>query len=203
MGELLSQNDFATRRGVGKSAVSNWKKAGLLVFAEDADGRLKVDVERTEARLNARIDPTRGRPTGAVGQPVSAAPVVDAEAPLGNQRTAAHVRIDLAEEQLIAVRQKNAQAAGELAPRAELNRRGAELGRAFRERMHAMFRSISERLAAEREVRAIMAIGMAEIDRVCADLADEFEHGAIADDVDETAEDAAIESEVEAQLAEA
>lgn len=203
MGEFLSQSDFAARRGVGKSAVSNWKKAGMLVFAEVEGGRLLVDVDRTEARLNARIDPTRGRPTGGVGQPVTAAPAVDTEVPLGNQRTAAHVRIDLAEEQLIAVRQKNAQAAGELAPRAELNRRGAELGRAYRERMHAMFRSIAERLTAEREVRAIMAIGMAEIDRVCSDLADEFEHGAIVDDVEETAEDAAIESEVEAQLAEA
>ena len=65
-----------------------------------------------------------------------------------------------------------------------------------------MFRAISERLAAEKEVRAVMALGAAEIDRVFADLADEVERGALVEDVEETADDAAIENEVEAQLAE-
>ena len=72
----------------------------------------------------------------------------------------------------------------------------------MRERMHAMFRAIAERLAAEKEVRAIMSIGATEIDRVFADLADEVERGALVNDADDTAEDQAIENEVEAQIAE-
>lgn len=202
---VMTKAEYARHRGVKPSAVSNWVKAGHIVFCEDPvrPDRMVVDVARTDARLNSRIDPTRGRPT--TGIPQAPAPQV-VEPDLGDMltgvRTAAQVRIELAEEQLIERRQKNARDAGELAPRVELDRRAAELGRVVRERMHAMFRAISERLAAEREVRTIMAIGSAEIDRVFADLADEVERGALVEDADETAEDQAIENEVEAQLAE-
>ncbi|WP_413061923.1 hypothetical protein ACLN6N_06140 [Sphingomonas carotinifaciens] len=201
----MTKAEYARHRGVKPSAVSNWVKAGHIVFCEDPvrPDRMVVDVARTDARLNSRIDPTRGRPT--TGIPHAPAPQV-AEPELGDMltgvRTAAQVRIELAEEQLIERRQKNARDAGELAPRVELDRRAAELGRVVRERMHAMFRAISERLAAEREVRTILAIGSAEIDRVFADLADEVERGALVEDADETVEDQAIENEVEAQLAE-
>ena len=68
-----------------------------------------------------------------------------------------------------------------------------------RERMHAMWRAVSERLAAERDVRAIMAIGIAEIDRVFAQLADDVERGALVED-DATPEEAAIEAAVAEQL---
>lgn len=202
---VMTKAEYARHRGVKPSAVSNWVKAGHIVFCEDPvrPDRMVVDVARTDARLNSRIDPTRGRPT--TGIPQAPAPQV-VEPDLGDMltgvRTAAQVRIELAEEQLIERRQKNARDAGELAPRAELDRRAAELGRVVRERMHAMFRAISERLAAEREVRTIMAIGSAEIDRVFADLADEVERGALVEDADETVEDQALENEVEAQLAE-
>lgn len=203
MGELMSQSDFATRRGVGKSAVSNWKAAGLLVFAEAPSGKLLVDVERTEARLNAKVDPTRGRPTGAVGQLpfAAAAPAEPGDLPKG--RTAALVRVELAEEQLIEKRQKNAQAAGELMPYVELERRGVELCRSARERVNAAFRGMAERLAAETEVRAIMAIGLAEFDRVFVSLAEKFASGAATFEADEAAEDADAEKEVAAQIAEA
>ena len=207
MGELMSQSDFATRRGVGKSAVSNWKAAGLLVFAGAPGGKLLVDVERTEARLNAKVDPTRGRPTGAVGQLPFAAPA-PAPAPaepgdLPKGRTAALVRVELAEEQLIEKRQKNAQAAGELLPYVELERRGVDLCRSARERVNAAFRGMAERLAAETEVRAIMAIGLAEFDRVFVSLAEKFASGAATFEADEAAEDADAEKEVAAQIAEA
>lgn len=201
MGELMSQSDFATRRGVGKSAVSNWKAAGLLVFAEAPGGKLLVDVERTEARLNAKVDPTRGRPTGGQLPFAAAAPAEPGDLPKG--RTAALVRVELAEEQLIEKRQKNAQAAGELMPYVELERRGVELCRSARERVNAAFRGMAERLAAETEVRAIMAIGLAEFDRVFVSLAEKFASGAATFEADEAAEDADAEKEVAAQIAEA
>lgn len=201
MGELMSQSDFATRRGVGKSAVSNWKAAGLLVFAEAPGGKLLVDVERTEARLNAKVDPTRGRPTAGQLPFAAAAPAEPGDLPKG--RTAALVRVELAEEQLIEKRQKNAQAAGELMPYVELERRGVELCRSARERVNAAFRGMAERLAAETEVRAIMAIGLAEFDRVFVSLAEKFASGAATFEADEAAEDADAEKEVAAQIAEA
>ncbi|WP_010218861.1 hypothetical protein [Sphingomonas sp. PAMC 26621] len=194
---LMTKGEFARHRGVGKSAVSNWAKKGLLVLGECPETSvLKVDVERTEARINTKLDPMRGRPTAGV--PLMPAPqsddVVDL---LSGRRSAAHVRADLAEEQLIGQRLKNKLAAGELAPAVELKRRSGELGRVCRERMHSMFRSIAERLAAERDARTIMAIGGAEIDQVFSDLADEVDSGLLASD-DDGAEEASIENEVAA-----
>lgn len=199
---LMTKGEFAVHRGVGKSAVSNWAKKGLLVMGEcPASGVLKVDVERTEARINTRVDPMRGRPSA--GLP-AAAPVQTEEGGdlLAGRRSAAHVRADIAEENLVSMRRKNALEAGELVPFAEMQRRSAELGRVCRERMHSMARGIAERLAVERDTRTIMAIVGAEINRVFAELADQVEEGALVAD-DDAPDEAAIENEVAAaELAE-
>jgi len=194
---LMTKGDFARHRGVGKSAVSNWAKKGLLVMGEcPATGAIQVDVERTEARINTRVDPMRGRPSAAT--PIAAPAQVEEGGDLfSGRRNAAQVRVDLAEENLVGQRLKNAQAAGELAPAIELKRRSAELGRVCRERMHSMFRSISERLAVERDARTIMAIGGAEIDRVFGELADEVDAGLLTAG-DDAPDEAAIENEVAA-----
>lgn len=199
---LMTKGEFASHRGVGKSAVSNWSKKGLLVMGEcSVSGALKVDVERTDARINARVDPMRGRPAGGLPQASPALPIEEGGDPRISGRSAALVRTELAEEQLISVRLKNAKEAQELAARIELERRASEMGRVARERMLAMWRAVAERLAAERDVRTIMAIGVSEIDRVFAQLADDVDHGRLVED-DATPEEAAIEHEVEAQLAE-
>lgn len=200
---LMTKGQFAAHRGVGKSAVSNWAAKQLLVMGEcPGTGKLLVDVERTEARINTRIDPMRGRPAASL--PMVSVPAADefgdpAEPTLAG-RSVAKVRAELAEENLITLRLKNAERAGELGPRIELDRRGAELGRVARERMQAMFRAIAERLAAERDVRNVMAIGSAEIDRVFAELANDVEAGKLSE-IDEP-DDAAIENEMEAAAAE-
>lgn len=185
MAELLTQAQFAVRRGVGKSAVSNWKKAGLLVFAEAPDGRMMVDAARTEARLNARIDPTRGRPTGA---PPEEAPADD-QLPLDGspvqQRNLARVRAEVAEEDLIGKRMRNAADARELVPAVEAERRLGELGRMARERVQAELRGLAERLAAEREPRAIMTLLDGATDRAFHALADAIEGGALDRDEEE------------------
>ncbi len=201
---LMTKGQFAVHRGVGKSAVSNWAKKGLLVMGEcPSTTAVMVDVERTEARINSRVDPMRGRPTASLPAP-SALPLVDPadgfEASLAG-RSVAKVRAELAEENLVTLRLKNAERGKELAPRIELERRAAELGRVARERMQAMFRAISERLAAERDSRTIMAIGSAEIDRVFAELANDVEAGKLAEP--DEPDDAAVENELEAAAAEA
>ena len=200
---LMTKGQFAAHRGVGKSAVSNWAKKDLLVLGEcPTSGAIMVDVERTEARINSRVDPMRGRPSASLPAP-SALPMQDVadlgEALLGG-RSVAKVRAELAEENLVTLRLKNAERGRELAPRIELERRAAELGRVARERMQAMFRAISERLAAERDARTIMAIGSAEIDRVFAELANDVEAGKLAEP--DEPDDAAVENEVEAAAAE-
>ncbi|MBM3927382.1 MAG: hypothetical protein FJ335_02840, partial [Sphingomonadales bacterium] len=67
---LMTKGAYAVHRGVGKSAVSNWSRKGLLVLGEcPTSGAVMVDVGRTDARINSRVDPTRGRPTN--GQPAA------------------------------------------------------------------------------------------------------------------------------------
>jgi len=168
---LMSQAEFAAHRGVKKSAVSNWKKDGLLIFAEAPDGKLKVDVARTEARLNAKLDPARGRPTtaqaAAASEPSSPAPVsTPADSGLSIVRT------DLLRQQTVGKALDNAKRAGDLVALAEFERLAAENGRIARERMIALVRNNAERLAAEREPRQIVAILTDEIDLAFAELAE-------------------------------
>lgn len=178
---LMTQAEFASHRGVRKSAVSNWKKAKFLVFAEDPaqPGRLLVDVERSDARVNANVDPTRGRPSRSAPE--------SQDGQDGRPDPTNVVRVDrLAEarhegliEQTITRRLANAKAAGELVARVEYERRASELGRMARERMLSVVRSLSERLASERDPRAITALLSTEINAAFAELADQVEGGAL------------------------
>lgn len=160
MATLMTQAEFAARRGVGKSAVSNWKKAGLLVFAEGEGGKLFVHAERSEARLEARLDPMRGRP--ASGEAVEAAPVEGGDDQLAldvaGKRKLSDARAELVDEDLFGKRLKNAQAAGELVPLVEGERRLSAIGRMIRERLAAEERNVAERLASTSDVRGVMAI---------------------------------------------
>ncbi|MHA3791463.1 hypothetical protein ACX0MU_07370 [Rhizorhabdus wittichii] len=190
----MTQAEYAAHRGVRPSAVSNWKKAGLLVFAEDADrpGKLFVDVVRTDAKVNARIDPVRGAPrSGSAGSPAPA-PVALGD---GGSNDLTKVRLDLVRQQTVGQALKNEQAAGQLVPLVEMQRRATELGRTARERMHAMARDIAERLSAETEIRTIVALLGAAIDEVFTELADQVERGALAEDEDD-GDDVPIENEV-------
>lgn len=202
---LMTQAEFAAHRGVGKSAVSNYKKAGLLVFGEDpADGKIKVDVARTEARLNSKVDPTRGRPTTAQSAGAQDAPLLDQAAALtmgGVSRQmidVANVRTDLVRQQVIEKQMANARRAGELVPVAEYEKRATELGRVVRERMQSMLRTMSERFAAEKDPRQIVAVGALEIDRIFTELADQAEAGTLSADDQLEAE---LAAEVAAQEA--
>lgn len=198
--QLMTQAQFATHRGVTKAAVSNWKRDGLLVLVEDpADHRIKVDVSQTEAVLAARRDPMRGRPPvasnsegsetlppaeegGAQQLSLPTAPAGDAG---GGARSLADERIAQVREQRIGNALKNAQLAGELVLLIEADRRVAEGARACRERMHAWLRSVAERFAAERDVRAIMAIGEEGIDQIFEELANQAGRGEFAGDDEE------------------
>jgi hypothetical protein len=202
--QLMTQANYARHRGVTRPAVSNWKKAGLLVLAEDpADGRIKVDVARSDARINGRVDPGRGRPANAPASPelpIEASPSASAPAPsaaAGGGESLQSVRMELIRHQTAGHVLKNAREAGELAPVQELQRRAAEMGRAARERMQAWFRAQAERFAAERDPRTLMALGEEGIDQVFSELADAAAAGAFAEDEDS----AAVEAELEAAAA--
>lgn len=201
---LMSKSEFAGHRGVGKSAVSNWAKAKLLVMAEDPEDptKMKIDVARTEARLNAKIDPARGRPTKGTVQPQGDLPLAapaSAPAPSGSL---ADVRTDLIRQQTEKLQLENARRAGDLVPVEEYARRASEFGRVARERVLSVVRSQAEWLAANRDVRAIVAKLEDEFERAFADLAAQIASGEVADGVDADEDDAAVQAEVDQALAE-
>jgi phage terminase Nu1 subunit (DNA packaging protein) len=168
---LMTQAQFAAHKGVQRSAVSNWKAKGHLVMAEGPDGSPMVDVERTELRLNARLDPARGRPRSAT--PLAEVAAIAGPAGRSGAAAVADVRADLLKQQLVGQKLKNAREAGELVPLAEYERRAAEFGRMARERMHGAVRGLAERLAAATEPRAIVQLLAAEIDQAFTDLAEQ------------------------------
>lgn len=185
MNQLMSQADYARYRGVGRPAVSNWKRAGHLVLAEDQAGRLMIDVMRTDARLNARIDPMRGRPASAATTvPITVAPrpATDDRA---DQATVSSERLELIREQRTGQALRNAQTARELVPLSEAMAILLGAARTLRERTQSELRGLAERLANEAETRAIMMLLEETIDRVFNDVAAEIE---AADDEDDTEE---------------
>lgn len=198
---LMTQTEFAKYRGVGKSAVSNWKARDLVVFGEDTDGSIKVDVARTEARLNVKVDPTRGRPTTAQAGGQATLPLETRATATTPARTddLSVVRTDLLKQQVIEKTMNNARRAGDLVPVIEYQRRAVELGRTARERMQSMLRTLAERFASEKDPRQIVAVGSLEIDRVFTELADAVETGLLAD-ADEDG-DAALMAEADAEEA--
>lgn len=204
---FLSKKDFAAHRGVGKSAVSNWVKKGWVVEAEDpADGVIKVDVPRTEAKLNAYLDPARGRPKAADSQvqgelPIAAAATGSRAEPAGG--SLADVRTDLIRQQTERLLLENARRAGDLVALEEFTRRAAEYARVTRERMIAIVRTQAEWLASAKDPRAIVARLQDEIERGFTDLADQIAAGDLVEEAEEAVEDdAAVEAEVTAALVE-
>lgn len=178
---LMTPAKFAARRGVQKSAVSNWKKKGWLVYAEGPDGgKPLIDVERSELKLNANLDPSRGRPTTGQMTAVSDLPVVAPAPPQNSGLT--DVRTDLIKAQTVGKTLENARRAGELVVFAEFERLAIENGRVTRERMIALARNLSERLAAEREPRQVSAILIEEIDKAFTELAEQITRGDTEDD---------------------
>lgn len=199
--KLMIPVEYAAYRGVGKSAVSNWKAKGLLIWAEGASGQPMIDVARTDARLNAKIDPTRGRPRSK-----------DAAAPLfeGSEQGAAatqapppaanrlgDIRTELLEQQAIGQRMKNAERAKLLVPLEEATRRQREGGRMARERVHAVIRANSERLAAIRDPREITALLSGAVDKAFADLADQVASGVVLEVAEIETDDADLLAVVE------
>lgn len=202
---FLSKKDFAAYRGVGKSAVSNWVSKGWVVEAEDpADGRIKVDVPRTEAKLNAYLDPARGRPRAADSQPQGELPMAapSPAAPAAGGPSLADVRTDLIRQQTEKLQLENAKRAGDLVPIEEYARRASEYARVARERMVSIVRGQSEWLASAKDPRAIVAHLQDEIERAFADMAAQIASGDIEEPAEDAAEDDAVEAEVAAALRE-
>jgi len=199
----MTKGQFAAHRGVGKSAVSNWVKKGWVVEAEDpADGVIKVDVQRTEAKLNAYLDPARGRPRASDSQPQGDLPLaVPSVAPAAGG-SLADVRTDLIRQQTEKLQLDNARKAGDLVPVEEYARRASEYGRVSRERVLSIVRSQAEWLAACKDPRAIVAQLEDEIERGFADLAAQIASGEVADGAEDDGEDdAAVQAEVAEALA--
>ncbi len=200
MALLMKKGDFAKRQKVGASAVSNWAKKGLLVFAADPNqpGKQLVDVEKSELLIRGTIDPTRGRPRAqdaqASGQPTDDQPQGSAPSPIALNGLEA-ARLDEMRERTTRRRIENEQLLGRLVPLPEYERRAGDLGRLVRERTLGLVRQLSERLAAETDPRTVAAILNDAFDKLFNKVADEIEAAAS----EESAADAALEAAAAAE----
>lgn len=197
---LLMKKDFAARHGVGASAVSNWARKGLLVFAPDPErpGKELIDAEKSDLLVRGTVDQTRGRPRAAEGAGASAAPGDGASrtgsAPVAYMSGPEAVRMEEARERIIGRRLDNEKNAGRLVPLEVVERQSADRGRMIRERVIAVVRAQQERLGAETDPRVIGALLIAEFDGLFERIADEIEAEAraeaVADEVLESIPDA-------------
>lgn len=188
---FMRKGEFARHRGVKPSAVSNWNKRGFLVFAEGPGGQMLVDVAKTEARLNAKLDTTRGRPTTGMQAGMDDVPEAldtpDApDAPEGGDRQPViNPRMELVRENVVEKRLKNLEKARELVALEEYERRSTEKGRQTRERVMGVVRDMADRLAVETNPRTIVALQQEAFDRMFADLALDVEQDAMGEDLAE------------------
>lgn len=198
---LMTKGEYAAHAGVGKSAVSNWTKSKLLVFGEcPVTGAMKVDVERSDARRNAKVDPGRGRPTKAMAAPQGDLPLQAPRAePVRNEL--ADVRTELIRQQTAKHQLDNAKRAGELVLLSDYARRASEGARAARERMHSLIRTNAEWLASVKDPRAIVTKMAEDIDAAFNALADQMAAGTLVEDVEEI--DAVAEAVADQVMAEA
>ncbi|WP_295205760.1 hypothetical protein [uncultured Brevundimonas sp.] len=179
------KSEFAALKGVGASAVSNWAKKGLLVYGQDParPGKQLVDVEKSELLINGTIDQTRGRPRaagvaqveGEIASPPSAPPRHPA---MSSAETA---RMEEMRERTLGRRIDNEKALGNLVQLGVVEQQAADRGRMIRERVNAVVRAQAERLAAESDPRAIVALLTAEFDGLFTRIADEIEQEASAE----------------------
>ncbi len=182
---MLMKSEFAALKGVGASAVSNWAKKGLLVYGQDParPGKQLVDVEKSELLINGTIDQTRGRPRaagvaqveGEIASPPSAPPRHPA---MSSAETA---RMEEMRERTLGRRIDNEKALGNLVQLGVVEQQAADRGRMIRERVNAVVRAQAERLAAESDPRAIVALLTAEFDGLFTRIADEIEQEASAE----------------------
>ena len=182
---LLMKSEFATLKGVGASAVSNWAKKGLLVYGQDPTrpGKQLVDVEKSELLINGTIDQTRGRPRAAgvaqVESEVAASPSASPRHPA--MSSAETARMEEMRERTLGRRIDNEKALGNLVQLGVVEQQAADRGRMIRERVNAGVRAQAERLAAESDPRAIVALLTAEFDGLFTRIADEIEQEASAE----------------------
>lgn len=188
---FMRLKDYAAHQGVLPSAVSNWKKEGLVVFGTAPATARLVDVAATDANLAQRRDPMRGRPISGAAPLVASAPAPDTQA----RNELGQVRTELLKAQTAGKLMENARLAGELVPLIEAERRISEIARLARERCKAAFRSEAERLGVETDRRAIMALCDETIDQAFAQMADDVESGALLGDGDDGGDDMPLEND--------
>lgn len=192
--ELMTKAAYARHRGVGKSAVSNYIKRGQIVLVGT-----KVDVAKSDAKLDAEVDPASGRdptPANAAKKASRARPSAPDKhrdpAPEASGSVANEAVNELAQERLEEIRErrhghalKNAAIAGDLVPFAAYEAKLQAMIAGFCERMQSELRAQSEALANEGAKRKVRGLLDETIQRVRSDFADRLSAGATDPDSEE------------------
>ena len=204
----MRRDEYAARHGVTPTTVSKWKKRGLLVFMPDPmrPGAKIIDVQKSDLLVGATIDQSRGRirtggasvDAATVPPSTSPTPPIARVVPPDTGDRLHDLRIREKEQDVIRSEFRNRKDAGELVSFAEYERRAADLARRMREALHAMARELAERLAAERDDRALLAILDGAIDEVMVRLSVQMDMEIQAEEAELRKADGILAEELEA-----
>ena len=164
--------EFAAIREVDVSAVCRWRQEGRLVLADDGQTIL---VDASMAKLDATIDPARGRHAESTKRRLGATegnsggegPGISYHEQAAREKRA---RATLAELDL-------AKQAGNLVPRAEVEQLVGGVAIAAREALLALPGRLAAELYAAGSVAAVEDLLLAELRRICEQLAADAEAG--------------------------
>jgi phage terminase Nu1 subunit (DNA packaging protein) len=181
---LATGKEFAAHRGVHPSRVSQWKRQGRLVFADDG----RINVEASDASLNSTLDQAKGmRRTGNITSSAATGPGAQAELQqVRPQEPANAARGDRAywddkarEQKAVATMAelKALQQAGALVPAAGVKKAATEAARSLRNAMLAIPDRISPVLDPGNPARAHKLL-TDEIQKALRELSSELEQRA-------------------------
>jgi hypothetical protein len=198
MAELVSQREYARRKGWNPGYVSKLKTSGKLVLEDDGKGGVLVNVEASDAKLAANSDPSRdymadvnaeqrerhNKPDPAQIAAAAATELGRASAFTPGANLGAGTRPDSA---VVAVSQKaRAQAlvwdakakqlayekaVGKLVDAEEVRKVAYERARTARKAIESVADRLAPRLAVETQVGRIYDLMMSEFRKVFAELA--------------------------------
>jgi len=156
---VMTQAEFARRRGVSRATVTEYKQKGLLVMTDDG----RVDASASEERLSASLDPSRGGDrTGVKKKP--SAPQKGADGRFMAARTE-ELEAKAARQRMLLEKE-----AGRLVEKELVQHAAFTLARAAQEALVAIPDRLASVLAAEADAGQVHKLLSEEIRRVCNEL---------------------------------
>ena len=154
---LMTQVDYAARRGCSKQNIGKLVAAGKITLVEQADGRRLIDSDAADAALAGNLDPTMGGNRAAPAAPSGS--LIDAKTTV-TEYAAKTAALNWARESGLVVDAQSVESEQH------------SIARKLRDRMLRIDREVAEEVAACADPRECRAIVRRAIEKALVDVAD-------------------------------